>query len=436
MNAQRQSGHFGELPLQSDIAIRPRRVLDVEAGTYREGTVVCVSKGIVASVGEEVPAGYQTIDLPEHTLLPGLVDAHTHVFLHSNRMHDVTPQDNMHYMILQEYPSHRIARSVRALRIALRHGFTTIRDCGTEGAGYDDVGLRDAVNEGVIEGPRMQVAGPALTPTGTYPIIHFRPDWKFPVGVQNCDGPDECRRAVREQASYGIDWLKVYATAGYGSGVTQDGYIDAGPNWTKEEIHAIVDEAHARGLKVAAHATTITGTQLAIDAGVESIEHAHTIRPKMADQLAKRGIAIVPTLTTSVHTAAGIAGPIPPLWQRIPEVQGRSFKNCVEAGVKIVFGTDAGSGSIPWVYMNQAVEFEHQVALGLSPIQAIRTATTAAADLLGLEGKVGVIKAGAFGDLIGVVGDPLSDVAVLTSVDFVLKDGRIVKIPERQPVTP
>jgi len=166
---------------------------------------------------------------------------------------------------------------------------------------------------------------------------------------------------------------------------------------------------------------------------VESIEHAHTIRPAMAKQLAQRNIVVVPTLTTSIHIAAGVAGAIPQIWERIPEVQGRSIRNCLEAGVKVVFGTDAGSPSMPWTHVNQAVEFRHQVALGMSPLDSIRTATTGAAALLGLAGQAGVVKPGAHADIIGVIGDPLADVEVLQRVDFVVKAGVITQSPQGTP---
>ena len=398
------------------IAIRAKRYLDVVAGKYIADQVVVVSGGRIEAITEQPPESCPVLDLADRTLLPGLIDAHTHIFLHSNRMTDGTEQDNITYMLLEEFPSHRTARSVRAIGIALSHGFTTIRDLGTEGAGYDDVGLRDAVNEGIIPGPRMQVSGPAVTPTGTYPIRHYR--------------PDECRRTVRRQASYGTDWLKIYATAGYGTEFTDDGYIDSGRNWTEQEFFSLVDEAHARGLKVASHATTITCTQIAIDAGVDSIDHAHTIRPKMAEEIAERGIFVVPTLTTSIRTSRGLAGPCPPLWERIPEVQQRSLANCIAAGVKVVMGTDAGSGSIPWTHLNQAVELSYQVEMGLKPIESIRSATITAAALLGLSDEVGVVRTGLSADLVAVVGDPLEDISVLEKIDFVMKTGEVVRGPE------
>ena len=214
-------------PVKSRVALRAARLLDVRAGRYVERPVVVVAGDRVESVGTEAPEGVRLIDLGDRVLLPGLIDAHTHILLQG----DAT-QAEYYEQILQEYPAHRVARAVRALRIALEHGFTTLRDLETEGAGYDDVALRDAVNEGVIPGPRMRVAGPALSTTGSYPILHFRPDWKFPTGVMTCDGADGCRKAVREQLSYGTDWVKLYANTG-GLRLTADGYIDSPPNWTE-----------------------------------------------------------------------------------------------------------------------------------------------------------------------------------------------------------
>jgi imidazolonepropionase-like amidohydrolase len=405
--------------------VKAARLLDVKTGGYVERPVVVVRKGVIESVGSQTPAGARVIDLGDRTLLPGLIDAHTHVLLQG----DAT-QAEYEEQILKEYPAHRVARAVRALKIALEHGFTGMRDLETEGASYDDVALRDAVNEGVVPGPRLQVAGPALSTTGTYPILRFRPDWNFPTGVQICDGADGCRAAVRRQLSYGTDWVKVYANTG-GLRLTGDGYVESPPNWTKEELAAVVSEAHARGAKVAAHATSDTGTRIAVEAGVDSIEHGSSIRPEMAREMARKGIFLSPTLTVTAYVAEPRAREGRAIWAEIPKTQARSVENCRKAGVKIAFGTDAGG--FPWTEINQAKEFEHEVRVGMSPIEAIRSATTIAAELLGMVGRAGVIAPGAWADLVAVSGDPLKDVSVLSRIDFVMKNGEVVRaLPVRE----
>jgi len=402
-------------------AVRAARLLDVKSGQYVPGAVVVIRGDRVESVGTSAPAGMKVIDLGNRTLLPGLIDAHTHVLLQG----DATAPE-YEEQILKEYPAHRVVRAVRAMRIALEHGFTGLRDLETEGAGYDDVALRDAVNEGVVPGPRMQVVGPALSTTGSYPITHFRPDWKFPTGVMICDGADPCRRAVREQLSYGTNWVKIYANTG-GLALTPDGYVDSPPNWTKEEIAAVVSEAHAHGVKVAAHARSDSGVRIAVEAGVDSIEHGDSIRPEMAAEMARKGIYLCPTLTV-VHyvsgprTAAGCA-----ICAESEKIQAKSFANCRKAGVRVVFGTDAGG--FPWTDLNQAQEFEWEVKLGMTPLEAIRSATTTAADLLGWQGKAGAVQPGAWADLVAVDGDPLADVSALQKIDWVMKGGRVVRSP-------
>jgi len=404
------------------VAIRAARLLDVKAGRYVDHPVVVVEGDRVVSVGGPAPAGVRVIDLCDRTLLPGLIDAHTHVLLQGD-------PTSVEYdeQILKEYPAHRVARAVRAMRIALEHGFTTMRDLETEGAGYDDVALRDAVNEGVIPGPRMKVVGPALSTTGSYPIQHYRPDWKFPSGVMVCDGADGCRKAVREQLSYGTDWVKVYANTG-GLRTTGDGYIDSPPNWTKEELDAVVSEAHAHGVKVAAHARSDSGVKIALASGVDSIEHGDSIRPEAAAEMARRGIYLVPTLLVADFVAGPRAAAGCAVCAETEKSHAKSFDNCRKAGVKIAFGTDAGG--FPWTDLNQAKEFEFEVKNGMSPIEAIRTATTVAAELLGMTGQVGTLEKGAFADLIAVPADPLRDVSALQRVEFVMKGGEVIKEPK------
>jgi imidazolonepropionase-like amidohydrolase len=403
------------------VAIRAARLLDVKTGRYVDKPVVVVKGDRIESIATAVPSGAAVIDLADRTLLPGLADLHTHILLQG----DATSAE-YDEQILKEYPAHRVARAVRALKIALEHGFTVMRDLETEGASYGDVALRDAVSEGVIPGPRLQVVGRALSTTGSYPITHFRPDWSFPIGVQICDGADGCRKAVREQISYGVNWIKIYANTG-GLRLTGDGYVDSPPNWTKEEIEAVVSEAHTHRIKVAAHATSDTGTRIAVEAGVDSIEHGDSIRPEIARQMAAKGIYLCPTLTVSSYVAGPRAQAGAPIWAEMPKILAKSLENCRKAGVKVVFGTDAGG--FPWTEINQAQEFEHEVRLGMSPIEAIRSATTVAAELLGWTGKTGVIEKDAFADLVAVKGDPLSDVSVLSHIDWVMKGGEVVKGP-------
>jgi imidazolonepropionase-like amidohydrolase len=410
-----------EEPARPRIAVRAARLLDVKSGRYIARPVIVIAGDRIESVGDSAPPDARTIDLGDRVLLPGLIDAHTHILIQGD-FTNAEYQDQ----ILKEYPAHRVARAVRALKIALEHGFTTMRDLETEGAGYDDVALREAVDEGVIPGPRLRVVGPALSTTGTYPILHFRPDWRFPTGVMVCDGADGCRKAVREQFSYGTDWVKIYANTGRPR-FTPDGYIDTRPNWTKEEIDAVVSEAHVRGRKVAAHATSDTGVRIAVAAGVDSIEHGDSIRPEAAEEMARKGIFLCPTQTVLYY----FTDRTPPEEReesiRTEEIAAKSIANCRKAGVKIAFGTDAGG--FPWTEVNQAKEFEHEVRLGMTPIEAIRSATTVAAELLGLAGQIGAVEKGAYADLIAVSGDPLQDVSVLSHVEFVMKAGVVIKAP-------
>ena len=408
-------------PARPRIAVRAARLLDVKSGRYVARPVVVIAGDRIESVGDSAPPDVRTIDLGDRVLLPGLVDAHTHILLQG----DFT-QAEYEEQILKEYPAHRVARAIRALRIALDHGFTTMRDLETEGAGYGDVALRDAVDEGVIPGPRLRVVGPALSTTGTYPILHFRPDWKFPTGVMVCDGADDCRRAVREQASYGTDWVKIYSNTGRPR-FTADGYIDTRPNWTKEEMDAVVSEAHARGRKVAAHATSDTGVRMAVAAGVDSIEHGDSIRPEVAQEMARKGIFFCPTQTVLYYFTERTPPEEREESIRTQEIAAKSIANCRKAGVKIVFGTDAGG--FPWTEVNQAREFELEVRLGMTPIEAIRSATSVAAELLGLSGQIGSAEKGAWADLVAVSGDPLQAVTVLSRAEFVMKAGAVVKTP-------
>lgn len=404
------------------IVIRAARLLDVRTGRYEDQPAVTVVDGRIERVelgSSGAPPGAAVIDLPGKTLLPGLIDAHTHLLLQG----DATSRE-YEDQILKEAVPHRVARAIRAARIALEHGFTTLRDVETEGAGDADVALRDAIEEGIIPGPRLKVVTRALATTGSYPLLGFRSDWVFPTGVQVCDGAEACRKAVREQIARGADWIKIYANTG-GLFLTSDHYVDSDRIWTKEEMAAVVDEAHARHRRVAAHATSDTGVRMAVEAGVDSIEHGDSIRPEIAAEMARRRIFLCPTIWIGKYVAGPRAKEGRRIWAEMPEVERKSFQNAMRAGVPIAFGTDAGG--FPWTEFSEALEFSAMVEDGMTPIEAIRCATLGAARLLRMEDEIGTLEVGKSADLIAVDGDPLRDVRALESVSFVMKGGDVVK---------
>jgi imidazolonepropionase-like amidohydrolase len=404
------------------IAVRAARILDVESGEVITDGSVVVENGVIIGTSREAIDAASVINLGNRTVLPGLIDCHTHVFLQGN-----TLRSDYYEQILREHRSHRVVRAVRSVRIALEHGFTWLRDLGTEGAGYDDIGVRDGIAEGVIPGARLKVAGPAMSTTGSYPVLGFRPDWSFPIGLDTVDGPDGARRLVREMVSRGVDWIKVYANSGAGKTVTADGYIESPSSWTEAELAAVVNEAHNHGLPVASHATSDSGVKLSVSCGVDSIEHGYSIRPEIAEQMARQGTMLCPTLTPTHFVSAERAKERGPLWTQAIDVQARSFRNCLEAGVTIAFGTDVGG--FPWTAVNQAAEFRRMVDLGMSPLRAIQSATVVAAQLLRIEGQAGTLKSGVAADLVALRGNPLDDVAVLEDIDFVMQSGVVVRQP-------
>jgi imidazolonepropionase-like amidohydrolase len=398
----------------SRLAVSGARVFDARAGRWAAGTTVLIDGEAIAGVAGAAPDGWPVIHLPGASLMPGFIDAHTHVLLRST-----LDELDLARQMIEENPGHRAAAAVQAMSIGLAHGFTTIRDLGTEGAGYLDVGLRDAAREGIVPGPRMLVAGPAIRSTGRYPIPGFPHNVTFPVGVDSCTGPDACRETVRTQIAYGIDVLKVYASGRVDPPADDRGYPDGPLVWSAEEMAALVDEAHRQGIRVAAHAQTLSGTWLAVRGGVDSVEHGFAISPELAAEMAGRGTVLVPTLLVSREAAE--RG-----WyvkEPVRAAHSRSFANCLGAGVRIALGTDVGG--FEWTRVSQAEEFALMTRLGMPHADALRAGTSVAADLLGLAGTAGVIEAGAAADIVAVAGDPLQDIDCVQQVELVIQRGRV-----------
>ncbi len=398
------------------IAIRAARLIDGKSDQAIVNPVVVIERDKIVSVtsGGAVPAAVEVIDLGNATLLPGLIDTHTHVLLQG----DITAADYDEQLLKESIP-YRAILAARNANIALQHGFTTIRDLETEGAMYADVDVKMAIQRGEVPGPRMQVATRAMTPTGMYPLLGYSWELKVPTGVQYVDGVDEARKAVREQVMYGADWIKYYSDRGYH--FEPDGILHSRVNFTDEEAKAIVDEAHRLGKKVAAHCIGSDGIAAALRAGVDTVEHGDGLTEPEMDEMAKRGIYWIPTITVGLYVAPGRGGN----WPKMAELQRTNFPIAMKKGVKIAMGTDVGG--FDWRALNEAKEFEYYVQYGMTPMQSIKTGTSVAADLLGWSNRVGTIEAGKWADLIAVSGDPLKDISELERVQWVMKGGEVFK---------
>jgi len=364
------------------------------------------------------PAAATFIDLGMETCLPGLVDSHTHILLQG----DQKPGQYDEQILKWSLP-YRTIWGTQAARRALEYGFTTIRDLETEGAYYADVSIRDAIKEGVIPGPRMQVVTRALDVTGAYALLGYDPALKVPHGVQVVDGPDECRKAVREQIGNGADWIKVYADQRVS---TADGVVHSIPTFTPEEFHAIVDETHREHHKVAAHAMGLEGVHNAVEAGVDSLEHGAYIAEDDMKKMVAHGTWYVPTLfifvyADQIHQASGFPG-----WRGGTEIHAQTFRRALNAGVKIAFGTDVGG--FEWT-INPAKEFPLMVEYGMTPAQALRAATVSGAELVDMKEQIGSVEAGKLADLVAVSGNPLNDILTIEKVNFVMKAGIVYKTP-------
>jgi len=368
--------------------------------------------GELRAAGGTPPTGAVT-DLSALTCLPGLIDSHTHVLLQG----DITAAD-YEAQLLKQSPEYRtILATVNARRI-LSWGFTTIRDVETEGAGYADVDIRDAIQRGIIPGPRMQVAGRSMDVTGAYPLLGYAPALVMPKGVQEVDGVEGGRRAVREQLSHGVDWIKVYSDRSYR--VAGNGVLDDIPTFTLDELKAIVDETHRQRHRIASHAIALYGVHNSVEAGVDSIEHGDYIADEDLHTMVQKGIFYVPTIFVGEYVAEGRAQAGAPVWRDMLAIHENTFRRALKAGVKIAFGTDIGG--FDW-HINPAREFALMVKYGMTPEQALRSATVMGAELLGWSDRLGTVETGKFADLIAVQGDPLADIKRLEQVRFVMQGG-------------
>ncbi len=400
------------------VVVRAGRVIDGLSAEPLGPSTILIEGGRITAVGPDVaiPAAARVIDLSDHTVLPGLIDAHTHVLF--------APQDGKN-PVLEKSVAFRALEGAAAARASLEAGFTTLRDLDSEGADFADVAVRDAIAQGLIPGPRMVVSTMALSITGGHMnLVGLAPaiDQRVPQLATMTDTVDEMIREIRRQVKYGADWIKLYAT-GTLRHVDPD-TLEPLAQVDEDEVRAVVEEARRWRRDVAAHAYGGDGARAAVLGGVRSIEHGILLERDVLELMAERGTYFSPTLSNFTRTTALSSYP-EDFAERIQSRHAEAFQTALSLGVKIAFGTDAGRVQ----HGTNAGELELMVSLGMSPMHAIQSATSVAAELLRLEGEIGAVKPGLHADLIAVQGNPLDDIGLLKDVRFVMKGGIIVKTP-------
>ena len=399
------------------VLIKAGRLIDGLADQARPNMGILVVGDRITAVGplaqiQSQAGGARVIDLSRMTVLPGMIDTHTHLLLQGDSTSDAYDEQ-----LLFQSIAYRAILAARNARLSLEHGFTALRDVETEGAMFADVDVKLAVNRGEVPGPRIYASTRAMAPTGMYPIVSQNWELELPHGVQPVDGVDGARLAVREQVSHGADWIKYYADRRYY--FTPDSTLRSWVNFTDDEARAIVDETHRLGRRVAAHAIGADGIAAALRAGVNSIEHGDGMTDSLMDVMIRQNVYWVPTVTVVHYVAAPRGG----IWKPMVGYQRAAFQRALRKGVKIVMGSDVGG--YPWTEINQAREFEYYVQYGMTPMQAIKFGTSLAAELLGQQDNLGSIAPGHFADIVAVAGDPLQDITELQRVRFVMKSGTV-----------